>query len=109
MINRPFLRRYTHKRGATFDVATVILPWRDEEEAPNLSGWSGSASIRVATIGKKICDLEFAWLDASQGLCRLTFDNTSQWPIGAAELDIFLTTTVGDVVAVKTIFLDILR
>lgn len=97
-----------HKRGASFDVSGQINVQDNGSPLLDLTGWTGSCELRTPS-GKFIADLGFAWIDATQRLCRLHADSTSTWPLGLAVLDIKLINAAGQSVITDTAQLNIIK
>lgn len=99
---------HTHKRGDTFDLSGPVTVTEAGEPLPDLTGWAGAAQLRTPG-DVLVADLQFEWLNAAQGLCRLMAADTSAWPIGPAQLDIQLTSPAGAVVSTDTAQLRIVK
>jgi hypothetical protein len=99
----------THKRGDTFDRSGQITVRLDGAPVLDLTGWTGRAQVRTATGDDLIAECAFAWLDATQSLCRVTASSTAAWPIGPALVDIELTAPGGAIVSTDTASLMIVR
>jgi hypothetical protein len=103
------MNRGTHKRGDTFDYATVITATVGGLPVTNFTGWGGACQLRDATTDALIADLDFSWLDAATGRARLRAQNTRAWPLVLAHTDIELTTPAGDTVSTPTSIITIVK
>ncbi len=89
------------KRTDTFDLSgPVSINGPDGEAISDLTGWTGRSEIRTVR-GRLIAELNFAWLDASQRLCRIWSDDTSNWDVGKAETDIQFTSPTGQRISTR--------
>ena len=92
----------SHKRGDTFDYSDQLAMTVNGVPVTDFTGMVGASQIRTDR-GALVAELEFTWLDATQGLFRLRSQQpTTNWPIGMLLHDIQLTTPSGDVVSTAT-------
>lgn len=76
-------------RGASFE---VILSLPTSIEAGYFGAWEATSQLRVAgklTEAGFIADLEHSWIDGRKFM--LVSDDTAEWPLGDAELDVLFT------------------
>ena len=102
---------FEFKRGATFMVAMSV-----PENVPlgYFSNWTAEAQIRKAgndNASGLIEDLVFTWTDPEDTRhFTLTSEDTSDWPLGLAEIDVkFTSNENGRVATTKTVQLEITR
>lgn len=89
------------KTGDTFDISGVLPVTVNGVAVTDFTGWTGRSQIRTKT-GKLVAQLVFTWLNTA-GFVRLHFAGTTQgWPVGAALIDVELTTPAGDVISSLT-------
>jgi len=98
------------KRGPDFNV-TLALP---TYVAPGFfSDYTGTAQIRRYQDDSEegfIANLTFAWVDVEDARAfTLVNQDTSEWPLGLAELDVILENTDGKKVGTATVLLKIER
>ena len=98
-----------HKRGDTFDRSGALTMTVNGTPVTNLTGWTGTCQISTG-YGSVITTLTFAWLDASQSLARVYAPaGTNSWPVGAAVMDIQLTSPSGVIVSTDTSQIEIVE
>jgi hypothetical protein len=101
---------YKFKRGDTFDLggdATLLI----DGVATSFTGVTIAAQVKVdngqglPVAGDAIADLDGDWLDESAGLYHVTLpkEDTADWPIGKALLDIAFTFPGGRRVTTPTL------
>ncbi len=87
----------TFKRGDSLDWWGQVSPVPDG----GFAGWTIAAKLRGQD-GAEIAALVPEWLDAAQGLFRLTAGATGAWPLGLAVFDVSMTTPEGQVATSET-------
>lgn len=102
---------FEFKRGATF---MVVMNLPESVPLNYFDGWNPEAQIRKANNDNQsgfIDDLTFEWADIETSRqFTLTCEDTSKWPVGAAEIDVkFTSMTNGRVATTKTVKLNITR
>jgi hypothetical protein len=74
------------------------------------TSWTLSSQIRTARYLKLIADLSPVWVDPiTTHIIQLSHTDTTDWPIGAASIDIQLTSPSGFIISTKTIDVDIIQ
>lgn len=95
-----------HIRGDSFDFAGKLMLTIQGETVPDLAGWTGRSMIRGVD-GALIAELTFEWLDAELSLIRIVCDDTRDWKVGMAKIDIQLTSPLGKVVSTSQSLIEI--
>lgn len=90
-----------HKRGDTFNFSGEIFLYENGIRVIDLTGWSGTSQVRVATSGDLVENLIFEWLDAVYSRVRIRSAGTALWPVRGVHIDVQLFKG-DDVVSSKT-------
>lgn len=92
---------YEHKKGATLSLAGVISA-PVGGTLPDFSDWTASSQIRLLD-GTLVATLNVTWLAVATGRLRIYSNNTSNWPVGMAQIDVkFALNSTGETVYSNT-------
>ncbi len=98
------------KRGGDL---SVVMSLPSYVETGHFSDWTPTVQLRRFqndTPKGFIADLTFAWLDQAEARAfRITGNNTDNWPLGLAELDVLFTSPLGKKVNTQTVVIKIDR
>lgn len=98
------------KRGGDF---SIILTLPSYVQPDHFADWTATAQVRkYQNDGASgfIANLVFEWLPDSQHLgFRLTNEDTDNWPLGLAEMDVLFTSPTGKKTQTQTVIFKIDR
>lgn len=94
-----------HKIGSSFEYF-VDIP----EGFPDgyFSGWALKSQIRDRA-GRLIAEVSATWADSATRTINLFVADTSEWPVGVAELDIRLSSGTAKVLTTETVVVELVR
>lgn len=76
-------------KGDTFSVYGTIK----SDSVTDFTGYAATSQVKTAK-KELVANLTFEWVNAAQGVCRLT-DDTTEWPVGTHQMDIRLVSPTG--------------
>lgn len=95
--------RFVFKRGDTFRLAGRA---KVNGAIEDMDGWNIQAQVREhrpAGPGELIATLSGSWINAAEGTLQVAHNDTANWALGDALIDIRLTSPGGDKVTTSTV------
>jgi hypothetical protein len=78
--------------GSTFQTMGRFL---FDGQALDASGWQRVRLFLSDFTGNRFAELNFEWVDPTQGIARVWADDTSAWPVGRTRIDLQVIDTYG--------------
>lgn len=90
-------------RGDLFSITGQFI-------GPTFVGWTGKSQLRKISDDSLVTELEFSWINNTQGLFLVQTKATLDWPIGSdLVFDVQVTSLAGIVVSTKAVTVEVVK